>query len=128
MADNLTNEAETGILNHIHGIATWTVTAPLKLALITSVPTDSSLGSEPVGGSYARQTLTVGTSSSGSSVANTNAPAFTNLPACTVAGFAIFDSSGTPKRIWIGALSTPRTFAAGDSFSVPVGALTLSLG
>lgn len=128
MADNLTNEAESGILNHIHGIATWTVTAPLKLALLTSVPSDSVLGAEPSGGSYARQTLTVGTSTSGSSVSNTNAPVFSNLPACTVAGFAIYDSSGTPKRIWHGALSTSRTFAAGDSFTVPIGALTLSMG
>lgn len=127
MADNLTNEAERGILDHIHGLATYTIATPLTLALLTTAPNDNALGSEPSGGSYARQSLTVGAADSNGMATNTATVTFTNMPACTIAGFAIYDSSTTPKRIWHGPTSELRTLADGDTYEVAVGGLTMSL-
>lgn len=52
---------------------------------------------------------------------------FAGMPACTVVGVEIWDSAGTPVRLWYGALSASRTVAAGDELRLIAGALALSL-
>jgi hypothetical protein len=39
----------------------------------------------------------------------------------------IWDSAGTPVRLWYGALSASRAVNAGDDFKLVAGALSLSL-
>ncbi len=126
MADNLSNDAEQAILDHIHGVADLSITLPLKLALYTTVPSDSIAGSEVTGGSYVRQTITMGASDSSSVSANTNTVTFLSMPACTVVGMAIYETGG--MRIWHGPTSANRTLADGDDFEVGIGELTVSLG
>lgn len=41
----------------------------------------------------------------------------TNMPAATVNGVEVTDNAGTPVRAAWGALTTPRTTAAGDTLS-----------
>jgi hypothetical protein len=44
-----------------------------------------------------------------------------------VTAVEIWDSAGTPKRMWYGALAASKTVGAGDTFQIPIGQLTLSL-
>lgn len=127
MANELTDPAELLLLDLINGVTTAApVTTPLKLALLTAQGTDSAAGTEVTGGSYARQTITFGAASAGAA-ANTNAITFTGMPTCTVVGGAVYDSSGTPKRLWEMPAGSSRAYTAGDTAQVAIGAVTVSL-
>ena len=109
------------------GVATFTApTGSMKLALATSASSASAAGTEVTGGSYARQNITFGSASAGSS-ANTGAVTYTNMPAATVTHVDVYDSNGTPRRAWYGALSASKTTALGDTLSFAISAITISL-
>jgi len=126
MADNLSDAAENALLDHLFGTASYTIATPIKLALSTSDGTDSTAGTECTGGSYARQTIAFTSAASGST-GNTALITFTNMPACTVHGIEIYDSTGTPKRLAYGTLAADKTVTAGDTLSFAIGAITLAL-
>jgi hypothetical protein len=94
--------------------------------LVTAAGSDTVAGTEVTGGSYARQSLTVGAASSGAT-ANSADVVFTGMPAATVVGVEIWDSAGTPVRLWYGNLAASRTVAAGDEVRLVAGSLTLAL-
>lgn len=128
MADNLTDTAENLMLDWVNGVGSPSrPTPPLKLALLTANGSDSAAGTEVVGGSYARPTVVVG-AASGGATSNTNLIEVTDMPACTVTGVAVYDSAGSPLRIWHGTLSSSKTVNAGDTFQIPIGDLDLVLG
>jgi hypothetical protein len=108
------------------GTTTTAPTTPLKVALVTAAGDDATAGTEVTGGSYTRQTLTVGAASAGA-VSNSADLVFSGLPACTVVGWEIWDSAGSPVRWWYGPLNTSRTVLAGDEYRIPAGSLNLSL-
>ncbi|MGW4223011.1 phage tail fiber protein [Streptomyces bauhiniae] len=126
MADSLTNTAENRALDFLNGLTTTAPTTPLKVALVTANGTDSAAGTEASGGGYARQTLTVAAAVNGAT-ANSADLIWTNMPATTVVGVEIWDSAGTPVRLWYGPLSASRTTAAGDELRLPAASLTLSI-
>lgn len=126
MAGNLTDAAENGILDHICGEAAYTVTGPMKLALTTDAPTDAAAGTEVVGGSYARPTLSFSAAASGA-ITNDTLVSISAMPATTVTGWNIYSSDGTPKRIWYGTFSVAKTVNAGDTFEVAIGDIDLTI-
>jgi hypothetical protein len=97
----------------------------MKLALMTVNGNDASAGTEVEGGSYARQTITTSTAASGQ-MSNDADITFAGMPACTVVGFEIYDSAGTPFRWWWGAASANVAVTAGASYVVSAGALVLT--
>lgn len=125
---SLTDGAETRTLDWLFGHATTAPTTPMKLALMTVNGSDAAAGTEVVGGSYARQTITTSAAASGnpSSMSNNADITFAGMPACTVVGFEIYDSAGTPFRWWWGAASAPVAVTAGASYMVSSGALVLT--
>lgn len=127
MAGNITDTAELLMLDWIDGVGTPTrPTTPLKVALTTSTGSDSAAGTEVTGGSYARQNVTFTTAAAGAA-SNTALLSFTNMPAVTVTAVEVWDSAGTPVRLWYGALTASKTLNAGDTFQIAIGALALSL-
>jgi hypothetical protein len=126
VADNLTNTAENRALDWINGLTSTAPTTPLKVALVTANGSDTAAGTEVAGGGYARQTLTVAAAVNGAT-SNSADLVFTNMPSATVTGVEIWDSAGTPVRLWYGALTASRTVNAGDDFKLVAGALSLSL-
>lgn len=129
MAGNITDAAELLMLDWINGVGTPTrPTTTLKVALVTANGSDSAAGTEVTAGgnAYARQSVTMGAASAGSS-SNSGTLTWTNMPAVTVVGVEIWDSAGTPVRLWYGALTTSKTLNAGDTFTIAAGALTVSL-
>lgn len=126
MADALTNTGENRCLDFILGLTATAPTTPLKVALVTANGSDTAAGTEVTGGSYARQDLSVG-AASGGATSNSADLVFTGMPAATVVGVEIWDSAGTPVRLWYGALAASRTVSAGDELRVPAGDLDLSI-
>jgi hypothetical protein len=126
VADNLPNIIENQLLDALVGTTAYTVTGPIKLALVTANGDDATAGTEVSGGSYARQTITFGAAASGA-IANSASISFTGMPAATVVGIEIYDSAGTPKRLAYGALTTSRVVTAGDTVQFASSAITLSL-
>jgi hypothetical protein len=127
VADNLSNTAENLTLDWILGVGTPTrPTTPLKVALVTANGTDTAAGTEVTGGSYARQELAVA-AAVGGATSNSADLIFTGMPAATVVGVEIWDSAGTPVRLWYGPLTASRTVSAGDELVLSAGQLTLSL-
>jgi hypothetical protein len=113
-------------MDWLFGNTTTAPTTPLKVALVTVAGDDATAGTEVTGGSYARKTLTVA-AAVGGGVANSADLDWTGMPACTIVGWEIWDSAGTPIRWWYGLLDANKTFATGDEFKVVAGNLTLSI-
>ena len=126
MADNLPDIIENQLLDALVGTSSYTVTTPIKLALMTANGSDSAAGTEVTGGSYARQTIAFD-AASGGSIDNNAAISFTDMPSCTVVGIEIYDSAGSAKRLAYGALTASRTVTSGDTVQFASGAITLSL-
>ena len=126
MADNLPNVIENQLLDALVGTTAYTVTTPIKLALVTTNGDDATAGTQVTGGSYARQTITFGAASAGA-IANSAAISFAGMPAATVVGIELYDNAGTPKRLAYGPLTTSRSVAAGDTVQFAISAISLSL-
>jgi len=126
VADNLPDTIENQLLDALVGTSSYSVTTPIKLALMTANGSDSAAGTEVTGGSYARQTIAFDAASSGS-IDNNAAISFTGMPSCTVVGIEIYDSAGSAKRLAYGALTASRTVTSGDTVQFASGAITLSL-
>lgn len=126
MAGNLTDVAENIALDAITGAASGLFTAPLKLKLMTVNGTDSGAGTEVTGGSYSQQTITFASATSGSA-SNNSTITFSGMPSCTVVGFEIVDSAGSPRRIWWIPATSSKTVNSGDTYSVASGAITVSI-
>jgi hypothetical protein len=127
MANNLTTVALNLLLDLASGkTSAAPFTTPVKVALVTSNGTAGANGTEVTGGSYSRQNVTFN-SASGGAATNSAAISVTNMPATTVVGVELWDSAGTPKRIWFGPLTASKTTQAGDTFTIAAGALSVSL-
>lgn len=124
--DNLSNTAENRALDWLMGNATTAPTTPLRVALVTANGSDTAAGTEVTGGSYARKTLTTAAAVNGAT-SNSADLVWTGMPAATVVGVEVWDSAGTPVRLWYGALAASRTVLAGDELRIPAGSLTFSL-
>jgi hypothetical protein len=126
MADNLSNTAENRLLDWILGLSATAPTTPLKVALVTAAGDDATAGTEATGGSYARQTLSVG-AAAGGATSNSADLVWTGMPAATIVGWEIWDSAGTPVRLWYGPLNEPKALSAGDEYKIAAGDLDLSI-
>ncbi|MGX6605658.1 phage tail fiber protein [Micromonosporaceae bacterium Da 78-11] len=127
MANNIVQAEANRLLDASLGTAAYTApTGAMKLALATTTGTATTAGTEVAGGSYARQTVAF-TAATAGATANSGAVTYTSMPAATVTGVDIYDSNGTPRRCWFGALTTPKTTGAGDTLSIAVSALTIAL-
>lgn len=104
-------------------------TTPMMLALTTTTGTASAAGTEVTGGSYARQNLTTAlpANSTNGTITTTGAINYTSMPAATTTAVEAYDSNGSPRRAWFGALTASKTTAPGDTLSFAIGAITLAL-
>ena len=125
--------------------AAGTGPATLYVGLVTSASSDSAVGTEVTGGSYARVAVTssmanwAGTQSAGSTTASTGTGGTTSnngtitFPAPTanwgvVTGYAVFDASTAGNMIFYTALTTNKTINNGDAAPTFVaGALTFQI-
>ncbi|MEV0556239.1 hypothetical protein AB0I27_22655 [Streptomyces sp. NPDC050597] len=126
IADNLSGTGENRCLDFILGLSSTAPTTPMKVALVTAAGSDTAAGTEVTGGSYARQTLSVAAAASGAT-SNSADLVFAGMPAATVVGVEVWDSAGSPVRLWYGPLTDPRTVLAGDELQILAGELDFTL-
>ena len=128
---SLTDTAETRVLDWVNGegAAPTRPTAPLMCRLMTANGSDSAAGTEVTGNAYTPQDANLG-AASGNAVTNGSDITFSSLDSGAskvIVGIELWDSAGTPVRIWWGALAASKTVNAGDPFVIPAGDLDLTL-
>jgi hypothetical protein len=132
MADNLPDAIENILLDAllrggaVTGLGTTTT---IKAKLMTANGTDSANGTEVSNsGGYTTggATITFGSAAASGSISNTVAVTWTNMPAVTVVGVELW-STGTPARLWYGALTGSKVVASGDTFEFAIGAVTCTI-
>lgn len=129
---NLVQVEATALLNAGFGKVTYPApTTPMMLRLSTTVGTATTVDTEVVnagGSTYAPQNLStaLANASAGSITNSAAVVTFTNMPAATINGVSIWDSSGTPVRKWFGALTAAKTTGLGDTLSFATSTLSAS--
>jgi|TARA_Y100000034_G_scaffold31591_1_gene38598 hypothetical protein len=117
---------ENKLLDHVMRNTAYSSPSDVYLALFTSNPTDAGTGTQVSGGSYARQAIICGASSSGT-ISNSAEISFTSMPAVTVTHIGVYDASTSGNLLFHGALSSSKSVDAGDTFKIAVGDLDISL-
>lgn len=140
-AQALPDYVENNTIDFIFRAQTWTLGASYQIGLSTSACSDSSVGTEVTGGSYARVSYTrslanwAGTQSAGSTTASTGTGGQTSNNA--VVSFAVptagwglashFFVIDTSNLILCQALTVAKTINTGDTVSFPIGAITVTV-
>lgn len=126
----LDNAVRNNVLDALNGTTTFNApTTPIKVRLMTANGTATSNGTElAASGGYAAggATVTFAAASAGATNA-TGTVRWDNMPAATIVGVELWDSSGSPRRIQLGALTANKTVGAGDSFELPAASLSEAL-
>lgn len=124
MSDYLENALVNGTLRG----TTYTAPSTVYLALYTTNPTDADTGTEVSGGSYARQSITMGAPSNGTST-NSAAIEFPQATASwgTVGYVGIRDALTTGNLLYYTPLDTSKTIDTGDIFKIAIGSLSVTL-
>lgn len=131
---DLSNYAENALLDHLLGIAAFTMPSPVYLAAFTAVTdAEAGTGTEVSGGSYARVAITSLMSASvGGNSSNTGAITFPTATAGwgTVPYFAIMDASsgGNALSIIKATNGTPVNVLSGMTLSLAAGEVDFSIG
>lgn len=129
---NLDQTFSNRLLNASVGGGAFTSTvAPTTCRLMTVVGTNTANGTElATSGGYTSGTgapTVTFAAAAGGSMASNVAVTVTNMPATTINGIELWDSSATPVRLWWGPLTAPKTTNAGDTFTIASGSLTLAM-
>lgn len=124
MAGINTSDANALISAEVRNIS-YTGPATLFVSLHTADP-GATGASELSGGSYARQAITFGAPSGGTS-SNTNVLNFAGLPAATITHFALWDASTAGTFHQSGALNSSQTVSAGNTLQFPAGQVSYSV-
>lgn len=144
-AQAFTDYAENALVDRlVRAQATPAFPATWYVALFTTAPTDSTLGTEVSGGSYARPSLAAslanwaGTQSAGSTTASSGTGGVTSnnsainfaTPSAgwgTVTHWCLMDAV-TAGNAWVcAALTTAKTINSGDTVSFSAAALTITV-
>ena len=124
----MSNHLENALINAVLRNTSYTSPTTTYLALYTSDPTDADTGTEISGGSYARQAITFGAPSNGTS---TNSAAV-EFPQATadwgiISHVAIRDAVTSGNLLFHTALDASKTINNGDVFKITTGNLSVQL-
>ena len=102
------------------------------VALFTTVPSDSTSGTEVSGNGYARVGAPISSywsPASGGAVVNSLTVTFPQATAAwgNLYGWGIFNGSGAADRVFQGSLQAPVTISSGDTFSFTAGDITFTI-
>lgn len=123
MSDYLENKLLEAVVKN----TAYTSPATVYVALYSTVPTDSTSGTELTGGNYSRQAVTFAAASSGT-IASNAAVTFGTASAnwSTITGLAIVDAS-TSGNILFYKSTAPRIVKSGDTLTIDSGDITITL-
>ncbi len=124
----MSNYLEAALINATLRNTSYTSPTTVYLALYTDDPTDADTGTEISGGSYARQSITFGAPSNGTS---TNSAAI-EFPAATanwgvITHVGIRDALTSGNLLYHTALDASKTINNGDIFKILTSNLSVTL-
>jgi hypothetical protein len=124
----MSNYLENALVNVTLRATAYTSPATVYVALYTSDPTDADTGVEVTGGAYARQSVTFGVPANGVAL-NTNNVTFPQSTAGwgTVTHIGYRDALTGGNLLYFAPLSTARTILSGDTMSLLIGQLNVTL-
>jgi hypothetical protein len=124
----MSNYLENALINATLRNTAYTSPTTVYLALYTTDPTDADAGDEVTGNGYARQSITFGSPSNGTST-NTAAIEFPQATGSwgTVAYIGIRDASTSGNLLYHTALDASKAIATGDVFTIAIGSLSVTL-
>lgn len=125
---------ENELLDHVFGNESYSAPATLYFALSTADPgDDGSTIAEPSGGSYARKDITNNSTNfpAASAGAKANGVAITFVQATaswgTITHVAVYDAPSGGNFLAWAALDESKAVGTGDTFSIPIGDLDITL-
>ena len=118
-----TNYLREQMIAHILDNTSYTSPTDVYLALFTSATDEDGGGDEVTGGSYARQVITFSATTVDGEREN-DSLSFTDMPATTVEGLAIFDADTGGNMLYY-ANFAPVSVDASDTYPVNAGVLTV---
>jgi hypothetical protein len=124
----MSNYLENALINVTLRNTAYTTPTTVYLGLYTSDPTDADTGTEVSGGSYARQSITMGAPSDGVSVSTADIT-FPQASASwgTVAYIGIRDALTAGNLLYHSPLTVSKTIDNGDIFKIAAGSLSVTL-
>lgn len=123
---SISNYAELKMLGSVYTSAAFSVGTPY-VSLHDSDPGETGAGEITAGAqSYARQLGTFASPGSGETH-NSSALTWTNMPAKTITYVGVWDALTTGNFLWGGAMTTPKTTNAGDTFQINASSLSSTL-
>ena len=140
-AQSFSDYTENNTIDYVFRAQTWTLAANLDIGLSTAACSDSSVGTEVTGGSYARVAVArslanfAGTQAAASTTASTGTGGVTsnnisiNFPTPS-AGWGLvthFFLMSSTNIVICQALTVSKTINSGDTVSFAIGALTVTL-
>lgn len=125
---SMSNYLENALINATLRGVSYTSPATVYITLYTSDPTESDSGTEVSGGSYARQAITFGAPTDGTTT-NSDNVTFPEATADwgTVTHFGIKDASTAGNLLYSAALTTPQVINTGGVLQFPIGQITVTL-
>lgn len=126
MPGSLSNYLENKLIDHFLGTTTYTKPTSVYVALYTVAPTDSTSGTEVIGGSYVRKIATF-TAASNGATSNSGNIDFTGMPTCTVVAVGVLDALTSGNLLVYGTLTASKAVTSGDTFRIPIGDLDITL-
>lgn len=125
---SLSNYAENKILDHMLGVASWTMPAAVYVSLHSSDPGETGANELAVANGYARQAATFSSAASGAT-SNSGTVTFTNTGSAWSAAthFAVWDASSGGNCLGVGALAASKTVGASDTATFAAGDLDVTM-
>lgn len=123
-----TDYLENALLDHVLGTVEFTMPTQLYLALFTAAPGEAGGGTEVAGSGYGREAIDFAAAAAGVA-ANSALITFTASGGDwgTVSSWALFDAETSGNMLFYGSLSISRTVLDGDSLTVAIGAITVTM-
>ena len=122
----MSDYCENLVLNHTLGTSDiGSFVTQMYLALHTADPVDAGSGAEV---DVARQVISFASASGTSgSVASTDAQSFTSMPGVTVTHIGIWNHISAGQLMYHTAVTASKAVDAGDTVTVAIGAVTVTL-
>jgi hypothetical protein len=128
---SMSDYLERKLLDHTLGTTAYTFPSTVYLSLHTADPTDvtaTALANEVTGGSYGRQIIEfVAAAGTSGLTSNEIACVFPDMPDVTVTHIGIMEDLTGGELLYHGVLTTPKDLDAGDTVSVAIGAISVTL-
>jgi hypothetical protein len=124
----ISNYLENALINVTLRGTSFTAISTPYVALFTSDPTDAGTGTEVSGGSYARQSVTMGAPSNGASINSADV----TFPTCTsswgtVGWIGIYDALTSGNLLYHTPLDVAKVIDVGDVFKIASGNLSVTI-